>query len=70
MRVFDPDGIEVDDQRARLTSADGRTVGVGLLPGAARGTYTVAWRVISADTHPVSGAFCAVPPAGEPEPGE
>lgn len=57
VRVFDPDGIEVDDQRAQLTSADGRAVGIGLLPGAARGTYTVAWRVISADTHPVSGAF-------------
>jgi copper transport protein len=57
VRVFDPDGIEVDDQRAHLTSADGRAVGIGLLPGAARGTYTVAWRVISADTHPVSGAF-------------
>ena len=57
VRVFDPGGIEVDDQRAELTGANGRTVGIGLRPGAELGTYTVAWRVISADTHPVSGAF-------------
>src|ERR1700745_42289 len=28
-----------------------------LPPGLARGTYVVAWRVVSADSHPVSGAF-------------
>jgi copper transport protein len=27
------------------------------LPGSLKGTYVVSWRVISADTHPVQGAF-------------
>ena len=57
LRVFDQDGIEVDSRHALLTSADGHAVGIGMLPGPALGTYTVTWRVISADTHPVSGAF-------------
>ncbi len=39
--------------------ADGRseTARVALPTGLAQGTYTVAWRVVSADSHPVSGAF-------------
>ncbi len=32
-------------------------VQIGVRPGAEQGSYTVAWGVISADTHPVSGAF-------------
>lgn len=31
--------------------------GVDLLPGLPDGTYTVAWQAVSADSHPVSGAF-------------
>ncbi len=58
VRVFGPDGAEVDN---RHTVALGRssTVGVGLAGGSdqRQGTYTVSWRVISADSHPVAGAF-------------
>jgi len=32
-------------------------VEVGLRPGLRRGTYTVAWRVVSSDSHPIHGAF-------------
>ncbi len=58
VRVYRPDGAEVDNGH---TVALGRssTVGVGL-PGGGdqpQGTYTVSWRVISADSHPVAGAF-------------
>ncbi|HEX4099084.1 MAG TPA: copper resistance protein CopC [Pseudonocardiaceae bacterium] len=58
VRVFGPNGAEVDNGH---TAALGRpsTVGVGL-PGGnhqPQGTYTVSWRVISADSHPVAGAF-------------
>jgi methionine-rich copper-binding protein CopC len=35
----------------------GKTITQDLQPGAPAGTYTVAWRVTSADGHPVSGAF-------------
>ncbi|HEX2262498.1 MAG TPA: copper resistance CopC family protein [Pseudonocardiaceae bacterium] len=56
IRVFDPDGVQLDTGRA---AALGRasTVGVGLRSAAQRGTYTVAWRVMSADSHPVAGGF-------------
>lgn len=58
VRVFGPDGAEVDNGH---TVALGRstTVGVGLLRGdkQPQGTFTVSWRVISADSHPVAGAF-------------
>ncbi|MBV9032017.1 MAG: copper resistance protein CopC/CopD [Pseudonocardiales bacterium] len=66
VRVFSPDGAEVDDGHAGHLGRSS-TVGVGLpgttqpgtsRPGPARqGTYTVSWRVISADSHPVAGAF-------------
>ncbi|MDH2416249.1 copper resistance protein CopC [Nocardioides sp. CER19] len=53
VRVFAPDGHRVDSGRV---TADGPRVSVGL-ESAARGTYLVSWRVVSDDSHPVSGAF-------------
>ncbi|MGH3765849.1 MAG: copper resistance protein CopC [Pseudonocardiaceae bacterium] len=57
VRVFGPDGAPVDNGRAAHL---GRSSAVGVGVPAARaqqGTYTVSWRVISADSHPVAGAF-------------
>ncbi|MGX5214302.1 copper resistance protein CopC [Streptomyces violaceus] len=56
-RVFGPDQRRV--RTGEATHADGRsdTARVGLPGKLAQGTYTVAWRVVSADSHPVSGAF-------------
>ncbi|MFJ5729314.1 copper resistance CopC/CopD family protein [Streptomyces paradoxus] len=56
-RVFGPDQRRVHTGEA--THADGRsdTARIGLPGKLAEGTYTVAWRVVSADSHPVSGAF-------------
>lgn len=56
-RVFGPDQRRVHAGEA--THADGRsdTARVSLPGKLAQGTYTVAWRVVSADSHPVSGAF-------------
>jgi copper transport protein len=56
VRVLAPDGSRVDDGHAGHLTGRGDTVGVGVT-ATAQGTYTVAWRVISADSHPVSGAF-------------
>ncbi|MGV9624859.1 copper resistance CopC/CopD family protein [Streptomyces tendae] len=56
-RVLDPGGHRV---RTGVTGhAEGRsdTARVALPGGLGEGTYTVAWRVVSADSHPVSGAF-------------
>jgi copper transport protein len=55
IRVYDCAGKRVDS--GKITRPDRRAVSVpigGTLP---RGTYTATWRVISADSHPVAGAF-------------
>ncbi|WP_030405194.1 MULTISPECIES: copper resistance protein CopC [unclassified Streptomyces] len=56
-RVLDPGGHRV--RTGEAGRADGRadTARVALPGGLGEGTYTVAWRVVSADSHPVSGAF-------------
>ncbi|MBL1067964.1 copper resistance protein CopC [Streptomyces sp. 7-21] len=58
LRVLGPDGEPVHTgEPADL--GDGTTVtwGIALRPGLPDGTYTVVWHVVSADSHPVSGAF-------------
>lgn len=61
LRVLDPQGRRVDDGAPRRARGDapGTRPGwaVPLRDGLPRGTYTVAWRAVSADSHPVSGAF-------------
>ncbi len=56
LRVFSPSGQRVDNG---LTThgAQNDIITVSLRSGLANGTYTVAWHVVSADSHPVSGAF-------------
>ncbi|MGV9694234.1 copper resistance CopC/CopD family protein [Streptomyces sp. NPDC003470] len=55
LRVLDPRGRRVDDGRPAGTS--GTTYAVKLHAGLPDGTYTVAYQVVSADSHPVSGAY-------------
>ena len=55
VRVFDANGERVD--RDDLSKPAPEMVSVGVDDGLAQGTYTVAWRVISADSDPISGAF-------------
>ena len=53
--VYSPTGQRVDDaQTIHVTPYE---IAVDLLPGVGDGTYTAVWHVISADTHPVEGAF-------------
>ncbi|MFE9926390.1 copper resistance CopC/CopD family protein [Streptomyces sp. NPDC005774] len=56
-RIYSPDNHRVPLDEPE--HADGRsdTARIGLPGGLDDGTYTVAWRVVSADSHPVSGAF-------------
>jgi copper transport protein len=55
--------IRVFDDRLHPVQSGGATgsgsprVGIGLRSGLHTGTYTVTWRVVSADSHPVSGGF-------------
>ncbi|MFE5295310.1 copper resistance CopC/CopD family protein [Streptomyces sp. NPDC056632] len=58
IRVLDPAGKRVDTGEIRdLCSGSVVRYGVALLPGLPDGTYTVAWQTVSADSHPVAGAF-------------
>ncbi|WP_406831205.1 copper resistance protein CopC [Pedococcus sp. KACC 23699] len=55
--VYDDRFAPVDVGPARTAPGDPLTVGVSLRQGLGRGTYSVAWRVSSGDTHPVAGSF-------------
>jgi copper transport protein len=55
LRVFDGQGRQVDDGEVIRPSAP--EVAVGIDSELEPGTYTVAWRVVSADSDPISGAF-------------
>ncbi|WP_101254033.1 copper resistance CopC/CopD family protein [Streptomyces barkulensis] len=58
IRVLAPDGGRVDTGRVRDLSAGGEVRhGTGLRDGLPEGTYTVVWKAVSADSHPISGAF-------------
>lgn len=50
-----PGGARVDSGYSQ--GYGGRTVTIALRPGAGNGTYAVSYRVISLDSHPVSGGF-------------
>jgi len=55
IRVFDGQGNRVDSEE--VDPSNGAEVGVGIEGELEPGTYTVAWRAISADSDPISGAW-------------
>ncbi|MFG2324109.1 copper resistance CopC/CopD family protein [Streptomyces sp. NPDC048568] len=55
LRVLDPKGKRVDDGSPSGTG--GTTYSVKLHTGLPDGTYTVTYQVVSADSHPVAGAY-------------
>ncbi|MFF7979547.1 copper resistance CopC/CopD family protein [Streptomyces sp. NPDC007901] len=55
LRVLDPQGKRVD--KGKPSNLSGTTYGVQLKSGLGKGTYTVAYQVVSADSHPVAGAY-------------
>lgn len=55
IRVVGPSGERVDGGQAELT--EGGTVVTAPVSGDERGTYTVAWRVLSEDSHNITGSF-------------
>ncbi|MEU3721138.1 copper resistance protein CopC [Streptomyces sp. NPDC031705] len=58
IRVMDPQGKRVDTGELRdMCSGSTIRYGTALHPGLPDGTYTVAWQAVSADSHPISGAF-------------
>ncbi|MFG2868119.1 copper resistance CopC/CopD family protein [Streptomyces sp. NPDC048338] len=58
IRVLDPSSKRIDTGEIRdLCSGSVVKYGVGLRSGLPEGTYTVAWHAVSADSHPIAGAF-------------
>ncbi|MEV6834413.1 copper resistance protein CopC [Streptomyces sp. NPDC051133] len=55
LRVLDPRGKPV--QTGAPANVSGTTYAVQLKSGLGKGTYTVTYQVVSADSHPVSGAY-------------
>lgn len=56
VRVYDAAARRVDDGGVHHPGGRGESVAVGLRP-LPDGAYVVTWRVVSADSHPVHGAF-------------
>ncbi|MGH2735556.1 MAG: copper resistance CopC family protein, partial [Actinomycetota bacterium] len=57
IRVYDTNGNRVDDGEADHVTGNPDQVAVGLEADLPDGTYTVTWKVVSADSHPISEAF-------------
>jgi copper transport protein len=55
LEVYAPNGSLASLGNTTHGGAD--TIQVSIKPGLGNGTYTATWHVISADTHPVQGAF-------------
>ncbi|WP_367322048.1 copper resistance CopC/CopD family protein [Streptomyces sp. HUAS ZL42] len=55
LRVLDPKGKRVDT--GQPSNVSGTTYSVALHSGLPDGTYTVSYQVVSADSHPVAGAY-------------
>ncbi|MBW8817012.1 MAG: copper resistance protein CopC/CopD [Streptomyces sp.] len=55
LRVLDPKGKAV--QQGKPFEVSGTTYGVKVHSGLPDGTYTVTYQVVSADSHPVAGAY-------------
>ena len=64
VRVYDAQGERVDSGPTEHPGGRGDSVAVGLRDGLADGVYTVTYRVISADAHPVTGGFTFTVGAG------
>ena len=57
IRVFGPSGRRIDNGGTQHPPGDSHSVAISLPAHLGPGTYVVAWHVISADSHPVHGAF-------------
>ncbi|MER6254596.1 copper resistance protein CopC [Streptomyces sp. NPDC001584] len=57
LRVLSPENERANPRPAQHADGKENTARVELSDKLPQGTYTVAWRVVSADGHPISGAF-------------
>ncbi len=64
VRVYDAHGKRVDNGSTQHPGGSGDSVAVDLRSGLGDGVYTATYRVISADSHPVTGGFTFTVGAG------
>ena len=57
VQVFDAAGKEIDKRDIHLDPKNNHLLIVSLPTGLGAGTYKVAWRVVSVDTHVTEGTF-------------
>jgi copper transport protein len=57
VRLVDPQGRPVGGEQATNPPGAPGRVRLPVAAGLRDGTYTVSWRVVSADSHPINGAF-------------
>ncbi len=57
LRVLSPKSLRVDRGTVEHAGGKTNTARVRLAGKLPEGTYTVSWRVVSSDSHPISGAF-------------
>ncbi|WP_031106821.1 copper resistance protein CopC [Streptomyces sp. NRRL S-146] len=57
LRVLSPKNLRVDRGSVKHAPGKPNTAQVMLAGKMPKGTYTVGWRAVSADSHPISGAF-------------
>ena len=57
VRVFDSSGGQVDTGEQSRPGGDSAAISVALPSDLGDGTYTATYRVVSADSHPISGGF-------------
>ncbi|MEC0183695.1 copper resistance protein CopC [Paenibacillus peoriae] len=57
IKVTDEAGKRVDTGKAQLNPEHKATMEIKLIPGMKNGVYTVNWRALSADGHPINGVI-------------
>jgi copper transport protein len=57
VKLLDATGKQIKTAPARHGPGGASTAVVQMPPGLKNGTYVISWRVVSSDSHPVSGAF-------------
>ncbi len=57
VRVYDSAGDPVQSGDVFRPDGDSAAIAVGLEPGLADGSYTATYRIVSTDSHPISGGF-------------
>ncbi|WP_128099995.1 copper resistance CopC/CopD family protein [Paenibacillus sp. DCT19] len=57
IKITAPDGTRADDGNVQIDAARPHIMETGLRSGLGNGTYAVNWKAVSADGHPIQGAY-------------